>query len=83
MLERETRNRLHSYRTILFGAKRGIPRECDEFGTADFLTRTVALDAEIERIWQRYYGPVDTLGAFLPEESRAHARRGGPTAEIF
>ncbi len=82
-IEKESDGRRHSYRAVLMGGRRGMPGD-DAFWTPEFLTQTAnALDDEIEKVRDRYEGTLDTLGCFVPNELKTHARRGGAVSEMF
>lgn len=67
----------HSYRTIVWWARRGMPHDLPEYRTDDFLIRTAdCIDSEMFAFEQRLDGTLDTVGSFLPSELKNHGRPG-------
>lgn len=75
MVEREAD---HSYRTILWWARRGMHRDFPKYRTADFLRRTAErIDGEMADLERRFAGTLDTLASFLPADLKVWGRPGG------
>jgi hypothetical protein len=84
LMDRVAQEWRHSYRAVIFGMRRGMPRGSPEFHTAEFLSHTAnALDEQITGMRQRLRGTLDTLAAFVPWELKNHARSGGAVAEMY
>lgn len=76
--DRVAREQDHSYRAIVWWARRGMHRDFPQFRTADFLMRTADhVDGAMLQFEQRFSGTIDTLGSFLPVELKDHGRPGG------
>lgn len=75
--DRVVREQDHSYRAILWWARRGMHRDYPQFRTTDFLMRTADhIDAQMLDAERRFTGTLDTLASFLPTELKNHGRPG-------
>jgi hypothetical protein len=67
----------HSYRAIIWWARRGMPRSIPEYRTADFLMRMADyIDGQMLDLERRMTGTLDTLASYLPSELKNHGRPG-------
>ena len=77
MLDGEARQRDHSYRSVLWWARRGASDAYPAFGSTDFLLRTADyIDNEVEELGRRLSGTLDMQACFVPYELRSHGRPG-------
>jgi len=73
----------HSYRAILWWARRAMNGDFPEYSSTDFLIRTAdAIDGEMENLGRRLDGTLDTLASFLPRKLRDHGHPGRYLQEI-
>lgn len=72
------RETTHSYRTILWQARRGMHRDFPTYRTEDFLQRVAEyIDGEMADLERRHTGTLDTLASFLPPSLKQFGRSGG------
>jgi hypothetical protein len=67
----------HSYRSMVWWARRGMNREFPQFHDPDFLMRVADhVDREVLNIERRLSGILDTVASYLPQELKEHGRPG-------
>ncbi|GDY07024.1 hypothetical protein LBMAG52_05100 [Planctomycetia bacterium] len=67
----------HSYRTLVWWARRGMSSDFPQFSTEPFLMRMADfIDHGIQELERRLPGTLDTLPSFLPERLRSCGRPG-------
>ncbi len=75
--DRVAREQDHSYRAILWWARRGMHPSFPEYRTTDFLMRIADhVDGEMRELEKRFTGALDTLASMLPRELKDHGRSG-------
>ncbi len=77
VFDQALREQDHSYRAVIWWARRGMPRSLPEYRTTDFLMRTAdQVDRQMQDLERRLTGTLDTLASYLPRELREHGRPG-------
>lgn len=67
----------HSYRTIVWWARHGMPGEFPQFQAPDFLMRAAEhVDREMDGLERRTAGTLDTLFSFLPDSLQQFGEPG-------